>query len=410
MANGEFDIVLWGATGAVGRRAAYHLAHRTSRSDIRCALGGRDAEKLKRVRDDLGPAGSHLEIVVGDSKDREFLASLAGRSRVICSTVGPFALYGSELVEACAKAGTHYCDLTGEPYWMRQMIDAHQAEAQRSGARIVHSCGHDSIPSDLGVLFLQKAAIERFGSPCRDVRIRITKFRGGFSGGTAASFVYAMEEGPKNPTIGKLMADPYALNPAGERDGPDGPDLMMPIRTSFDPELKVWTKPYFMAPMNAKTVRRSNALLRYLYGKDFRYKESDTSRPGIRGWFGAISYTLAARLFLIAMALPFTRAYLRKNVLPKSGEGPGAEVRERGTYEMIAIGAHANGQVIRATIVGRGDPGVESTSRMLVEAALCLAEDDIAVGGGFWTPASALGSLLRERVTAHAGLSFELME
>lgn len=408
----EFDLVLWGATGAVGRRVAFHLANRAAGTDLRWAIGGRNRHKLDAVKAGLQKIGADPLIIVGDGRDRAFVADMAGRARVICTTVGPFAMYGTELLEACVAAGTHYCDLTGEPYWMRQMIDAHRAEAEVTGARIVHSCGHDSIPSDLGVFFLQAAAIERFGTPCARVRTRITDLHGGFSGGTAASFVHAMEEGPKNPAIGKMMRDPYALAPRGERQGPDSPDKMMPVSTSYDPVLNLWTKPYFMAPMNAKTVRRSNALMGYPYGKDFRYEESGTGGPGVKGWLAAVTYTLTARLFLVAMSIPATRRYLQRKVLPKSGEGPSAAVRESGRYEMVVIGEQPGGETLSVKITGQGDPGVESTSRMLVEAALCLADDadKITVGGGFWTPASAFGDRLIDRVQAHAGLSFDILD
>ncbi|MDJ1016617.1 MAG: saccharopine dehydrogenase NADP-binding domain-containing protein [Paracoccaceae bacterium] len=405
------DLVLWGATGAVGRRAAHHLALRTTGTEIRWAIGGRNREKLEAVKAALPASDNAPEIVVGDSKDRAFLADLAANTRVICSTVGPFALYGTELLEACVAAGAHYCDLTGEPYWMRQMIDAYQSEAEATGARIVHSCGHDSIPSDMGVWVLQKAALEQFGSPCPSVRTRITRMKGGFSGGTAASFAHAMEAGPKNPDIGRTMADPYALAPDGERDGPEPPDRMMPLEITYDPDLKLWTKPYFMAPMNAKTVRRSNALMGYPYGRDFHYEESDTGGPGVGGWISSLLYCLATITFLAAMRWPVTQRYLQAKVLPKSGEGPSPETRETGHYELVVIGAQSTGEVMKLKVTGQGDPGVESTSRMLVEAALCLADDadELNVGGGFWTPVSGLGQPLFDRLQAHGGLTFVLL-
>ena len=405
----EFDVVLWGATGATGRRAAHHLAIRAGASGLRWAIGGRNKTKLESVRDGL-PAGGHaVHILVGDSHDVAFLAEMTARTRVVVSTVGPFALYGSELVAACAANGTHYCDLAGETHWMRAMMDAHEVEAQRTRARIIHACGHDSIPSDLGVQYLQEAAIEAFGAPCPRVVTRITRMKGGFSGGTAGTFLNAMELRERDPAFAALSVDPYALCPEGERQGADGPDRMMPISVTYDPHLKAWTNPYFMAPMNAKVVRRTNALLGYPYGRDFSYAETAATAGGLSGWLAAMRSALFARGFLIAMAIPATRSLLKRYVLPKSGEGPPAELREKGFYELVIIGEMPDGAVLKMRVTGQGDPAVESTCRMLVEAALCLAKDaeQIAVGGGFWTPASAFGPLLRDRITEHAGLSFE---
>ena len=405
----EFDIVLWGATGAAGRRAAHHLATRCDETGLRFAIGGRNRAKLQALHAALPDKDSVLEILVGDSHDAAFMSSLAARTKVVVSTVGPFALYGSELVAACADNGTHYCDLTAEPQWMRRMIDTHQDRARQTGARIVHACGHDSIPSDLGVQFLQEAAKTRFGTPCRRVATRVTRMRGGFSGGTAASFLNAMKLRETDPDFDRLSRDPYALCPEGERNGPDGPDRMMPLEVTWDADMQAWTKPYFMGPMNAKVVRRTNAIMGYPYGRDFRYEETGLTRAGLGGWWSAMSSTLFGRLFLTAMAIPATRGFLQRRVLPKSGEGPSKEVRESGSYEIVLVGETENGEILKARITGQGDPGIRSTTLMLTEAALCLAqeEDRMTVGGGFWTPAAAMGSLLRDRITAHEALAFE---
>jgi len=407
----EFDIVLWGATGATGRCAVRHLARRCAESGVSLAIGGRNREKLERLVGDLPSADGSIAIIEGDSLDAAFMAQMTARTKVVASTVGPFALYGSALVAACAANGTHYCDLTGEAQWMRAMIDAHQQTARQTGARIVHACGFDSIPSDLGVQFLQEAALARHGKPCRRIANRVTRLSGGFSGGTAASFVSAMELRETDPEFGRLSRDPYALCPEGERDGPDGPDRMMPIEVTWDADLKAWTKPFFMGPINSKVVRRTNAIMDYPYGRDFRYQETALTRSGIGGWWAAMRYVLLARMFLIAMAIPATRGLLQRRVLPKSGEGPSREVREAGSYEMVMVGEMPDGTILKARIAAQGDPGVQSTTLMLTEAALCLAEDAdrIAVGGGFWTPAAAMGPLLRDRLTGHAGLTLELM-
>ena len=412
MPERAFDIVLWGATGATGRRAAHHLARRCAELDLRFAIGGRNRAKLEAVRDAVPAAHVPSALLVGDSHDGEFLNAMAARARVVVSTVGPFALYGSELVAACVANGTHYCDLTAEPQWMRAMIDAHQDEARATGARIVHACGHDSIPSDLGVQFLQDAAIARHGVPCTDVRTRVTRMKGGFSGGTAASFLNAMRLRETDPDFDRLSQDPYALCPEGERDGPDGPDRMMPVEVTWDPDLEAWAHPYFMGPMNAKVVRRSNAIMGYPYGRDFRYQETALTRSGLGGWLAAMRSAMFGRLFLTLMAIPRTRALLVRHVLPKSGEGPSKEVRETGSYELVQVGRMPDGTGVKVRVTGQGDPGVRSTTLMLTEAAICLAEeaDRLPVAGGFWTPASAMGRELRDRITAHAGLSFELLD
>ncbi len=411
MPTRQFDIVLWGATGATGRRAAHHLARRCGECGLSLAIGGRSRQKLEAVREGLPGKGGEIGILVGDSLDPAFMKEVATTGRVVASTVGPFALYGSALVAACVDNGTHYCDLTAEPQWMRAMIDAHEERARETGAWIVHSCGHDSIPSDLGVQFLQDAATARFGQPCKRIATRVTQMKGGFSGGTAASFLNAMRLRETDPGFSALSLDPYALCPEGERDGPDGPDRMMPIEVTWDANLKAWTKPYFMGPMNSKVVRRTNAIMEYPYGRDFRYEETGLTRGGIGGWWASMRSTLFSRLFLTAMAIPVTRGFLQRKVLPKSGEGPSKEVRESGSYEIVLVGEAPDGSILKARITGQGDPGVRSTTLMLTEAALCLAEDAdmIAVAGGFWTPAAAMGALLRDRITVHAGMSFELM-
>lgn len=409
--NHEFDIVVWGATGFLGRRVAYHLASRSdSRTGLRWALGGRDRARLESVRSELGSAAKHIPIVTGDSHDVASLDALAARTAVVCSTVGPYAKYGSELVGACVRRGTHYCDLTGEASWMRMMIDAHQIEAERSGARIVHACGFDSIPSDLGVFFLQNEARQRHGRPCSHVKMMVAAMRGGFSGGTVASLVHMAEEGGRDPSLARLMTEPYSLNPEGQRQGPDLPERMMPLKVRYDDDLRAWTMPFFMGPINGKIVRRSNALLGYPYGKDFRYEEAILTGGGPAGWTKAAMGAVAGRGFMLAMGFSPTRRLMQRYLLPGPGQGPSQSVRENGYYDLILIGNLVDGSVMRARVRGDGDPGTESTSRLLVESALCLAQDSdwIAVDGGFWTPASAMGALLLSRLTAHGILSFEI--
>jgi len=409
-ANREFDIIVWGATGFVGQRVAYHLASRCGDGgELSWAIGGRNQTKLEVLRSNLGSSAADIPIIIGDSHDSQFLEALAARTKVVCSTVGPYAKYGSELVNACVHAGTHYCDLSGEPHWMRKMIDAHQSEAEQSGARIVNACGFDSIPSDLGVFFLQHNAKEQHAMPCSHIKMRVKSMRGGFSGGTAGSLIYVMEEGPRDPSMRRFLWEPYSLNPQGHRQGPDPPEKLMGVKVKYDADLKSWTMPFFMSPMNTKVVRRTNAVLDYPYGKDFRYEEAIAVGSGPLGCVAATAGAIAARGFILALAMPPTRWLLKKFLLPKSGQGPNQNVRENGYWELVLLGELGDEIIMRARVKGVGDPGIESTSRMLVESAICLAEDAerIGVGGGFWTPASAMGELLLSRLTMHAGLSFE---
>lgn len=408
----EFDIVLWGATGATGRRVAHHLASRcASEGNVRWALAGRNQAKLEAVRSTLGSHGADVPIIIGDSHDLASLEALVARTKVVASTVGPYAKYGSELVAACARTGTHYCDLAAEAHWIRKMFDKHQTEAEQSGARIVHACGMDSIPSDIGVWFLQREANRRQGKPCSQIKMRVESMRGGFSGGTAASMVYGFEEGRDDPATRLGMTQPYYLNPAGERDGPDAPSDLVSAKVEYDEDLRGWTKPFFMAPMNTKIVRRSNALLGFAYGKDFRYEEATLVGGGPTGWLKAKTQALGYVAFISCVAMPPTRWLLKEYVLPKSGEGPSQERRETGFWHLVLVGQLDDGEVLLVRVKGEGDPGVESTSRMVVESALCLAQDSskIPVGGGSWTPASAMGELLFPRLTANAGLNFALV-
>ena len=409
--DSEFDIVIWGATGFTGRLAAEKLAIRAGSGEaLRWAIGGRNQAKLEAVRSGLGPAAVDIPIITGDSHDVASLEALAARTNVVCSTVGPYAKYGSELVGACVRAGTDYCDLSGEAHWIRKMMDAHLREAEQTGARIVHACGMDSIPSDVGVFFLQRHAQELHGQPCSQVKMRVTEMRGGFSGGTAASLLHGTEAGREDPSIISAMTDPYSLAPEGQREGPDQPESMKSVEVVFDEDLGAWTKPFFMGPMNTKIVRRTNALLGYPYGEDFRYEEARLVGPGVSGWLKAKGGAIGYVGFVAAVAIPPTRRFLTRYVLPESGEGPSREIRESGHWEIVLIGKLDDGTTMRARVRGDGDPATESTSRMLVESAICLAQDadEIPVGGGSWTPASAMGDLLLARLPAHAGVGFEL--
>jgi short subunit dehydrogenase-like uncharacterized protein len=406
-AERELDVVVWGATGFTGRLVAeYLLGHYGAAGELRWALGGRSREKLEAVREGLGPGGETLPLVIGDSDDEGSLAALAERTRVVCSTVGPYAKFGSKLVSTCARLGTDYCDLTGEVQWMRRMIDAHQQEAEAHGARIVHTCGFDSIPSDLGVFHLQREMKARHGVPAGRVRYRVVRFQGGFSGGTTASLLNVMAEAAGDPQVRRIVADPYALNPEGRRAGPDGPDQSTPV---FDEAFGQWTAPFVMAAINTKVVRRTNALLASAYGADFRYDEAVLMGAGAGGWLKAAALTAGLGATLLAGGIQPLRKGLAA-LLPSPGEGPTLEQREAGFFEIRLHGEHPGDPAmqLRTRVTGDRDPGYGSTAKMLGESAVCLAKDALPAGGGFWTPASAMGEPLLERLRKHAGLAFEV--
>jgi short subunit dehydrogenase-like uncharacterized protein len=404
-----FDLVLWGATGFTGRLVAEYLAaHRPK--NLRWAIAGRSEEKLRETRDALAaidPLLADLTLLVGDSHDRLSLDAIAFQSRVVCSTVGPYALHGTELVGACVQAGTDYCDLTGEVQWIRRMIDIHHQRAMDTSARIVCCCGFDSIPSDLGCLLLQNAARERHGAPCRRAVLYVDRVTGGFSGGTFASIKQVAAEASRDHGVRKVLSDPYSLNPESERSGPDSGDSMGVGRTSDGR----WTAPFFMGAVNMRVVRRSNALLGFPYGRDFSYSEQMRFAPGPKGFLTASAATAVQAGLVTALAVRPIRALLDRTLLPAAGEGPSREARERGYYRIRIEGEGAtNGTDFAMTVrvEDSQDPGYGSTSKMLAESALSLAFDERRSRGGVLTPASAMGVQLVERLR-RAGMTFEVI-
>ena len=387
--NKEFDIVVHGATGFTGRLVVEYLLSRRD-TGLRWAMGGRSADKLAAVRDEIGAPGE-TPLVVTDSADPASLAALMARTRLVLTTVGPYQLYGSALVQACAESGVDSVDRCGEPAWMRQMIDAHQATAQASGARIVFSCGFDSIPFDLGVLMLQNEMRQRFGAPAPRVRGRVRKMKGTFSGGTAASLKATMAAAATQPGVLDLLRNPFALTPGFT--GPSQPPGHKPM---VDEVLGVWVAPFVMAAINTRNVHRSNYLLGHAWGADLVYDEMLVTGPGDKGQ--AMAQAVAADKSLGGPGGP------------QPGEGPSREERESGFYDVLFIGTGADGskdgQTLRVSVRGDRDPGYGSTSKMIAESAICLLQDAQATPGGIWTPASAMGHPLIQRLQAFAGLSF----
>jgi short subunit dehydrogenase-like uncharacterized protein len=389
----DLDVVVYGATGFAGRLVAEHLAAHAP-ADVRLGLAGRSREKLERVRDELGVPG--WELLVADSDDPASLAALAGATRVVATTVGPYWPRGLALVEACAAAGTDYADLTGEVLFARASIDRHHDAAEASGARIVHSCGFDSIPSDLGMLALHDAA----GEELEAATLVVTAMRGGFSGGTLASMKGQLAAMREDREQRRLVADPYALSPDRAAEPDLGPqrDLDRPVR---DDELDTWLGPFVMASFNTRVVRRSNALQGWAYGKRLRYREVMGFGSGYDGPVKAAAVT--AGLAALAGGLSFgPTSELLDRFLPAPGEGPSEESRNRGHFRLEIHGRTAAGAKHVAHVAARGDPGYAATAVMLGESALCLARDRerLPDRAGVLTPATALGEPLAERLRA----------
>ena len=406
--NRDLDIVVFGATGFTGTLVTEYLLRQYGiGQDVRWAIAGRSASKLAEVKAQLGDSAADLEAIVADSSDESALASLAARTRVVLTTVGPYALYGSKLVAACANAGTDYCDLAGEVQWIRKMIDTYQERACETGARIVHCCGFDSVPMDMGVWFLQDAAQQTHGAFCKKISLYVKATKGSASGGTLASMINIIEEAKADRNIARLMANPYALNPEGQREGPDGGDQKEAL---YDDTVDSWTAPFVMAAINTRVVRRSHALAGFPYGEDFQYRESVLTGKGINGRTKATLMTLGLGALVVGISFAPARKLLQQFFLPKPGEGPDRELQREGFFNLMQIGVLPDGTVMRTRITGDQDPGYGSTSKMLSEAAVCLAKDELETKGGVLTPATALGGHYLTRLRDNAGLTFELVD
>jgi short subunit dehydrogenase-like uncharacterized protein len=386
--SSKFDIVVYGATGFTGQLVAEYLAsHYKADSNLKWAMAGRSLDKLKSVRDAIG-APADTPLIVADASDAASLQAMVDQTKSIVTTVGPYLLYGNELVAACAASGTDYFDLCGETTWMRRMIDAHEATARRSGARIVFSCGYDSLPFELGVFCCEEAAKKMLGAPVSRVKGRIRAMKGTFSGGTAASGRALFEAAARDPSLLALMRDPFSLTPGFQ--GPKQPPGNKPM---LDEDLQAWVTPFFMANINTRNVHRSNMLMGFPYSRDFVYDEMQITGPGEEG-------EALARRILAASNKMATSA------IPKPGEGPSKEEREAGYYDLLFVGIASDGRQVRASVKGDRDPGYGSTSKMISECAICLLRDTPDVPAGFWTPGAAMQHKLIKRLVDHAGLTF----
>ena len=384
----KFDFVVYGATGFTGKLVVeYLVSNYGDDQTISWAMAGRSIEKLQSVKDDIG-VNADIELIQVDSNDISSIDNLMSQTRCILTTVGPYQLYGNHIIAACASSGTDYVDLCGEPGWMYEKISQHKEEAKKSGARIVFSCGFDSIPFDLGVLFAQNEVIKRYGKPSSNIRGRVRVMDGEFSGGTAASMGATMASLKEKPELFEVLINPFSLC-----EGYKGPEQAADSKPIFDEKLDTWVAPFFMAPINTKNVHRSNALMNHSYGKDFCYNEMWVSGPGDEGK-------------AVADAMASVNPMGGKDG-PKPGEGPSRESRENGSYDVLFCADIAE-QSVHVSVKGDMDPGYGSTSKMITESAICLVKECEELVGGIYTPASSMGEKLIKRLEMSAGLTFKI--
>src|SRR6202521_1961065 len=409
MSTPSHDLVAFGATSFVGKILCRYLWEEFgAQGEMRWAAAGRSKAKLEELRSSLGAKAGTLPLVVADAADEGSLRMLCASTRLVVSTVGPYALHGEPLVKACAESGTDYCDLSGEVQWIRRMVQRYEVTARKSGARLVHCCGFDSIPSDLGVHFLQRQAMKELGAPCTRVKMRVKVMRGEFSGGTVASLMNVVKEAAADPVLRKELADPYSLCPAGSAPNVRQPDVRS---AAFDVDFGAWVAPFVMSGINTRIVQRTNALSEQAYGADFTYDEAMPMGRGLKGRLPPAAVAAGLAVFMFAGATRPARAALERFVLPKPGGAPSPEAQREGFFDLRNLGMTADGRQIRTKVTGDRDPGYVSTGKMLGQAAACLAldVDKVATPGGFWTPATIFGDRLIQRLTARSGLTFDLV-
>ena len=387
MSDKNFDVVVYGATGFTGKLVVEYMLNQYGNDEsINWAMAGRSHEKLIAVRDALG-VSHDVALLTVDSNDESSITEMVKQTKCVLTTVGPYQLYGPNIVKQCAANGTDYVDLCGEPGWMHEMINEHAEQAKETGARIIFSCGFDSIPFDLGVYFLQKEVIAQHGKPASNVRGRVRAMNAEFSGGTAASLSATMASLKEKPELFAVLANPFSLS-----NGFTGPEQTPDSKAVYDEKLETWVAPFFMAPINTKNVHRSNILMDHMYGEDFCYNEMWIQGPGEEG--------KAAAEFVGSMN-PLADA-------PAPGEGPSKESRDNGNYDVLFCADLADGSTIHAAVSGDMDPGYGSTSKMIAESAICLVKECPDLVGGIYTPAPAMGEKLIARLQANAGLDFRL--
>ena len=406
MRNREFEIVVFGATSFVGKILCNYLVNEYTEPNLRWAMAARSETKLKELKVSLGQKADAIPLLLADSSNEESLHTLCEKTELVISTVGPYALYGELLLSKCCQLGTDYCDLTGEPQWIRRMIGRYEDVAKSSGARIVNCCGFDSIPSDLGVKYLQENAQRHFGSYCEKVKLRVKAMKGTASGGTIASGLNLYKEASADPEIRREMRDPYSLCPSGH----SFTARQHNVSVEFDEDFSSWAAPFIMASINTRVVLRSNALVDGHYADNFQYDEAMLTGPDKKGERMAKKISFGTGVSMFAMSLTPLRWLASRFFLAKPGEGPSPEQQLKGFYDLRLQGRTSRGERVFVKVTGDRDPGYGSTAKMLAQAGISLRRDVDAseVGGGFWTPATAFNDKLISRLSEHAGMAFEL--
>lgn len=412
MTTPQYDLIVFGATSFVGQILSKYLAEylSTSTETLSWAIAGRSASKLNALKHSLGTAGQSVPVIIANADDAAQLQALCSQTRVVVSTVGPYALYGELLVKACVEQGTDYCDLTGETQWIKKMIEKYETVAQQSGSRIVHCCGFDSVPSDMGVYFLQQQAMQQWRVPATQVKMRVKTLKGGASGGTVASLLNVVQEAATDPVLRKQLLNPYMLCPNHH-----GFMVRQHFVKSaeFDPDFNAWIAPFVMAAINERVVHRSNALSGDGYGKNFSYNEALLTGNGLKGRLTATGIVAGLGAFMLGAVTKPVSQLMERFLLPKPGEGPSPEQQLAGRFDLRFFGQTDAGQTLRVKVTGDRDPGYGSTGKMLGQAALSLALDHRQNAqktgrcGGFWTPATLFDQRFIKRLTQHAGLHFE---
>ena len=394
----QLDLIIWGATGFTGQLVSEYINKKYSNTALKWGIAGRNKEKASVIAKRLNIAKDR--VFIADCNNIESLIKLTSKTKVICTTVGPYAKLGTNLIDACIKTNTNYCDITGETQWIRKMIDKYHSKAKENKIKIINSCGFDSIPSDMGVFYSQKKLFEKIGKYASKINMRVAGAKGGISGGTYNSLSNVLEEARADNEVRKTLTNPYGLNPIGKQNGPDKADLQSVI---FDKVSNSWIAPFVMAGINTKIVRRSHALIDFKYGSDFSYDEATLSGKGVlghvKGYLSLIPIFLATR----------KKGSFIKNivdyVLPKSGEGPSEKTRISGYYNLRFYLTQQD-KIYLSKVIGDMDPGYGSTSKMLAESAVCLALDKTPETYGILTPSVALGNPLLKRLQENAGLTF----
>ena len=410
----EYDLVIMGATGFTGKLVVEYLIknYGIENEEFTWAIAGRDKNKLERVRSSLRDIDSNsnkIPTLIVDSHDTISLDKMTSISRLVISTVGPYLKFGEALVESCVKNSTHYCDLTGEVPFIRKSIDAFDLKAKKNNCRIVHSCGFDSVPSDIGVLLLQMDSLKKFNKPCDEVNLYVRSIRGGLSGGTIDSMISIYDYMGSNLDHQKLLKSPFSLNPRDSiKNNTRQPSLKS---VKWDGDIQRWLCPFIMAGFNSKIVRRTNAITDHRYGIDFRYSEVSSFKKGLTGFLKAMVMFIGLVIIQISLKVRPLLWFLRKFFLPSPGEGPSKEIRDNGFFKLDIIGSMDNIKKIRFTVTGKGDPGYSATAKMITESALSilLDEDRIPKVSGVLTPAAGIGVVLAERLN-DKGFNFSINE